>query len=76
MSFEWRPPRWCNAIERDRARIYYVAYWAAQALYFLEKGLEEVRQGHTKTFTNFDVPDESIGCGFHEAVRGCYRTTS
>ncbi|MDQ3850866.1 MAG: nickel-dependent hydrogenase large subunit [Actinomycetota bacterium] len=70
MSFEWRPPRWCNALERDRARVYFVAYAAAQALYFLEQGLQEVRQGHTKTFTDFDVPDEAIGCGFHEAVRG------
>jgi hydrogenase large subunit len=68
--FEWRPPRWTNAIERDRARVYFVAYAAAQALYFLDRALEEVRQGHTKTFNDFDVPEEAIGCGFHEAVRG------
>ena len=30
----------------------------------------EVRAGRTKMFENFDVPDEAIGCGFHEAVRG------
>ena len=24
----------------------------------------------TKVFEDFDVPDEAIGCGFHEAVRG------
>ena len=24
----------------------------------------------TKTWTEFKVPDEAIGCGFHEAVRG------
>jgi hydrogenase large subunit len=70
MSFEWRPPRWCNALERNRARIYFVAYAAAQAMYFLDRALEEVRRGQTKTFTDFDVPDEAIGCGFHEAVRG------
>ncbi len=70
MIFEWRAPQWCNTIERDRARVYYVAYAAAQALYFVEKALDEVRGGNTKTFTDFDVPDEGIGCGFHEAVRG------
>ena len=26
--------------------------------------------GNTKVFEDFDVPDEAIGCGFHEAVRG------
>ena len=26
--------------------------------------------GRTKTWTDFKVPDEAIGCGFHEAVRG------
>jgi hydrogenase large subunit len=70
MTFDWRPPKWCNALERDRARVYFIAYAAAQAFYFLEKALDEVRQGHVKTFNDFDVPEEAIGCGFHEAVRG------
>ena len=70
VTLEWRPPQWSNAIERDRARIYFVAYAAAQALHFLEKAFERVRKGETQTFADFDVPDESIGCGFHEAVRG------
>jgi hydrogenase large subunit len=70
MTLEWRPPQWSNAIERDRARIYFVAYAAAQALFFLEQGFGELRKGYTQTFTDFEVPDEAIGCGFHEAVRG------
>jgi hydrogenase large subunit len=70
MQLEWKPPQWSNAIERDRARAYYIAYSAGMALYFVERALDLVRQGKTKTFTNFDVPDEAIGCGFHEAVRG------
>jgi len=69
-TLEWRPPQWSNAIERDRARMYFIAYAAAMALHFVDKGLEEVRAGRTKVFENFDVPDEAIGCGFHEAVRG------
>ncbi len=68
--FEWRIPQWSNAIERDRARIYFIAYSAAAAVYFVERALELVRQGETKVFEDFEVPDEAIGCGFHEAVRG------
>src|SRR3954467_316547 len=40
------------------------------ALLFFDKALEEVRAGRTKVFEDFEVPDEAIGCGFHEAVRG------
>ena len=59
-----------NAIERDRARTYFQAYAAATALHFMEKALAELHAGHTSTWTDFKVPEESIGCGFHEAVRG------
>jgi hydrogenase large subunit len=69
-TVEWRIPKWSNAIERDRARVYFVAYAAAMAMHFVEQGLQEVRAGQTKVFENFEVPDEAIGCGFHEAVRG------
>ena len=69
-DLEWKIPQWSNAIERDRARIYFVAYAAGMALHFLDKAFAEVRAGRTKTFEDFDVPEEAIGCGFHEAVRG------
>jgi hydrogenase large subunit len=70
MHLEWRPPRWANTIERNRARMYYVAYAAGMALHFVDRALDEVRHGRTKVFTDFEVPDEAIGVGFHEAVRG------
>jgi hydrogenase large subunit len=69
-QLEWHIPKWSNAIERDRARTYFQAYAAAAALYFCERALNEVRAGHNKTWADFEVPDEAIGCGFHEAVRG------
>ena len=69
-EFEWRIPKWSNAIERDRARTYFQAYAAATALYFVERALDEMRAGRTKTWSEFKVPEEAIGCGFHEAVRG------
>src|SRR5690348_1845651 len=70
VELEWHIPKWSNAIERDRARTYYQAYAAAAALYFVEQALAELRAGHTAVWSDFKVPDDAIGCGFHEAVRG------
>ncbi len=69
-EFEWKIPKWSNALERDRARTYFQAYAAACALYFAEQAMGELYAGRTRTWTDFRVPDEAIGCGFHEAVRG------
>ncbi|KJY46326.1 hypothetical protein VR46_09710, partial [Streptomyces sp. NRRL S-444] len=62
--------KWSNALERNRARTYFQAYAAAVALHCAEQGLKEVRAGRTQTWEKFEVPDESIGVGFTEAVRG------
>jgi hydrogenase large subunit len=70
VTFEWKIPKWSNAIERDRARTYFQAYACACALHFIDKALEEIRAGKTKTWEQFKVPREAIGCGFTEAVRG------
>src|ERR1700691_3500105 len=70
VEFEWKIPKWSNAIERDRARTYFQVYAASCALHFMEKAMAELHAGNTKTWTDFKVPDEAIGCGFHEAVRG------
>jgi len=70
VEFEWKIPKWSNAIERDRARTYFQAYSAAAALYFAEQAMRELHKGNTKTFREFKVPEDGIGCGFHEAVRG------
>ncbi|HEX3526622.1 MAG TPA: nickel-dependent hydrogenase large subunit [Thermoanaerobaculia bacterium] len=69
-TFEWKIPQWSNTIERNRARTYFQAYSAAAALHFLDEALKEVRAGHTKTWEPFTVPQDAIGCGFTEAVRG------
>src|SRR5437588_4669906 len=69
-SFEWKIPKWSNAIERDRARTYFQAYAAAAALFFCEKAMEELMAGRSKTWAPFKAPEDAISCGFHEAVRG------
>jgi hydrogenase large subunit len=70
VQLEWVIPRWSNTLERDRARTYFQAYAAAAALAFAERGLAEVHAGRTRSWSEFTVPEEAIGCGFHEAVRG------
>ena len=70
VTFEWKTPKWSNAIERDRARSYFQAYAAGCALHFLEKAMAEVQAGRTKTWNEFKVPKEAVSCGFTEAVRG------
>jgi hydrogenase large subunit len=70
VEFEWKIPKWSNAIERDRARTYFQVYAASAALYFVEQALAELHAGRTKTWSDFTVPQDAIGCGFHEAVRG------
>ena len=50
VEFEWKIPKWSNAIERDRARTYFQAYAAAAALYFAEQALRR-----TSRWTNKDL---------------------
>ena len=70
MELEWKIPARSNTLERDRARAYFIAYAAGMALFFIDKALERVHGGDVKVFEPFEVPDDAIGCGFHEAVRG------
>ncbi len=76
VDFTWKIPRdkqgkgLSNALERDRARSYFQAYAAGAALYFIEKAMAELHAGRTDVWSAFKVPEEGIGCGFHEAVRG------
>jgi len=69
-ELEWRIPEWSNALERNRARTYFQAYAAAAALHFIDRAFAELHAGRTTTWHEFKVPDEGVGCGFHEAVRG------
>jgi hydrogenase large subunit len=70
VTFEWKIPKWSNAIERDRARTYFQAYAACLAMHFVETGIAFVGKGETKTWSDFKVPKEAISVGFTEAVRG------
>ncbi len=45
VEFEWKIPKWSNAIERDRARTYFQVYAASAALYFVEQALGGIACG-------------------------------
>jgi hydrogenase large subunit len=70
VTLEWKVPQWSNTIERNRARSYFQAYAAGCAIHFAQQALAELRKGSSRTWTEFKVPKEAIGCGFTEAVRG------
>lgn len=70
MDLEWRIPKALNALERNRARAYHIAYVVGVGMHFLLKSLEYLRAGRTRVWTPHNIPKEGIGVGFYEAGRG------
>jgi len=70
ITLTWRIPERPNAIERNRARAYHIAYCGLMALTYLLKAFDYVRRGETRMSEPYTVPDEAIGAGFWEAGRG------
>jgi hydrogenase large subunit len=69
-TLRWRIPERPNALERNRARAYHVAYCGMAAYTFLLRAFEHVRRGQTAMSRQFSVPREAIGVGLWEAGRG------
>jgi hydrogenase large subunit len=72
MELEWRVPDVWNAFERNRGRAYCVPFMALVALINWRAAMEELKLGHTRTSTNFEIPrqGQQIGVGFWGAGRG------
>jgi hydrogenase large subunit len=67
----WKVPRSINALERNRARAYAMAFTAAIGMNCMLKALEYWRRGETAVHTPYKVPkDERVAVGFWEAGRG------
>ncbi len=67
----WPVPRTLNALERNRARAYSMAFIATIGMNCLLKAFEYWRKGETKVHTPFKIPrDERVSAGFWEAGRG------
>jgi hydrogenase large subunit len=70
MDFEWKIPEQPNAVERIRARAYYHAYSAYCGINMVLNALDLMKAGKTEVWTHYEKPDEGIGVGMIEAMRG------
>src|SRR5262245_3473021 len=66
----WRIPERPNALERNRARAYQIAYSSLMALTFMLKAFEYLQKGEKQMSRFFRPPVEAVGVGFWEGVRG------
>ncbi len=66
----WRIPEKPNALERNRARAYQIAYSSLMAFTFLLKAFEYMRRGEKRMSRPWRQPPETAGVGFWEGVRG------
>lgn len=72
MTLEWKVPEFPNAIERNRARAYHVAYVALVAYEQLLQALDYMKKGEERTWTPYQVPKRGRqrGVGYWGAGRG------
>jgi hydrogenase large subunit len=66
----WKIPERPNALERNRARAYQIAYSSLMAFTCMLKAFEYLQKGEKKTSRPFHTPSEAVGVGFWEGVRG------
>jgi len=69
-TLHWWIPTRLNALERNRARAYHVAYCGMVAYTFLLKAFEYLRLGRTAMSVPYTIPQEAVAVGFWEAGRG------
>ncbi len=69
-TLRWTVPERPNALERNRARAYQVAYAAMAAYADLLKAFDYLRRGDVAMSVRFLPPEKKIGVGFWECGRG------
>ncbi len=67
---QWRIPARPNALERNRARAYQIAYSSLMAFTFMLQAFDYIQKGKKKMSTPYHPPEEAVGVGFWEGVRG------
>lgn len=70
MAFEWKIPKQPNAVERVRARAYFHAYSAYCMVNMTLKSLALMKAGKTAVWTPYEKPQEGMGFGMSEGMRG------
>ncbi len=66
----WMIPERPNALERNRARAYQVAYAVMVAYANLLKAFDYIRRGESRMSVRFLYPERKISAGFWESGRG------
>ena len=75
-TLEWKIPQWSNAIERDRARIYFVAYAAGMALHFLDQAFDGgPRRAARRCSRTSTSPTRRSAAASTRRCAACSRTT-
>jgi hydrogenase large subunit len=69
-TLRWLVPEKPNALERNRARAYQVAYAAMVAYADLLKAFDYIRRGELRMSVRFLHPEKKISAGFWECGRG------
>jgi hydrogenase large subunit len=69
-TLRWLVPEKPNALERNRARAYQVAYAAMVAYADLLKAFDYIRRGELRMSARFLTPEKKISAGFWECGRG------
>lgn len=70
-TLSWDIPERPNALQRNRARAYHIAYTGMAAYTFLLEAFELMGRGERTMSTSYTVPSgERMGVGFWEAGRG------
>jgi hydrogenase large subunit len=69
-TLRWLVPEKPNALERNRARAYQVAYAAMVAYADLLKAFDYIRRGELRMSARFLSPEKKISAGFWECGRG------
>jgi hydrogenase large subunit len=69
-TLRWLIPEKPNALERNRARAYQVAYAAMVAYADLLKAFDYIRRGESRMSVRFLNPEKKISAGFWECGRG------
>jgi len=66
----WQIPERPNALERNRARAYHLAYTGMIAYSILLGAFDCLRRGETEMSRRFLIPEMAIGAGFWESCNG------
>ena len=74
-SLEWKIPQWSNAIERDRARIYFVAYAAGMACTSSSRRSTRCAPGARRSSRTSTSPTRRSAAASTRRCAACSRTT-